>query len=117
MTDYANEDCTRRTFVRSAGATVGIMAVAGCKTGGGSNKPTLASGAGALTNTEGADTIRVGLIGCGGRGSGVSLRFLAHRRRPVSYSHLTLPTISRASLRLVPLCFINTQQSRRARSP
>jgi len=72
MTDHANEDCTRRTFVRSAGATVGIMAVAGCKTGGGSNKPTLASGAGALTNTEGADTIRVGLIGCGGRGSGAA---------------------------------------------
>jgi predicted dehydrogenase len=72
MTDSANEGCTRRTFVRSAGATVGIMAVAGCKTGGGSNKPTLASGAGALTNTEGADTIRVGLIGCGGRGSGAA---------------------------------------------
>ncbi|HCA38143.1 MAG TPA: oxidoreductase, partial [Phycisphaerales bacterium] len=45
------------------------MAVAGCKSTGKQNT-TLASGT--LAHTEGDDKIRVGLIGCGGRGSGAA---------------------------------------------
>jgi len=63
MTDQPIDGCTRRTFVHNAGATVGIMAV-----GGGA----LTSGAAAMTHVSGDEQIRVGLIGCGGRGSGAA---------------------------------------------
>ena len=69
MTDTPHDDCTRRTFVRAAGTTVGVMAVSGCQTGKKDNS-TLASGSASLAHTDGDDKIRVGLIGCGGRGSG-----------------------------------------------
>ena len=71
MTDTPHNDCTRRTFVRAAGTTVGVMAVSGCQTGKKDNS-TLASGSASLAHTDGDDKIRVGLIGCGGRGSGAA---------------------------------------------
>ncbi len=71
MTDTPHDDCTRRTFVRAAGTTVGVMAVSGCQTGKKDNS-NLASGSASLAHTDGDDKIRVGLIGCGGRGSGAA---------------------------------------------
>ena len=69
MSDSHQDPCTRRRFVAGASATVGMMAVAGC-TSATKKDATLTSGA--LTHAEGDDKIRVGLIGCGGRGTGAA---------------------------------------------
>ncbi|MDP6987409.1 MAG: Gfo/Idh/MocA family oxidoreductase, partial [Phycisphaerales bacterium] len=65
MNEHPQESCTRRSFVAAAGTAAGIVAVAGCKS-------TDAITSGALAHTEGDGKIRVGLIGCGGRGSGAA---------------------------------------------
>ena len=58
-------DPTRRNFLQSSGAALGAGLLAG--------SPGIASGAFA----DGGETIRIGLIGCGGRGTGAAAQALA----------------------------------------
>ncbi|MDG2095377.1 MAG: twin-arginine translocation signal domain-containing protein, partial [Phycisphaerales bacterium] len=52
----SNSDVTRRQFVRTSSATLGVAAL---------TTP-------AMGWIQGSDTIKVGLIGCGGRGTGAA---------------------------------------------
>ena len=55
----ANQKWTRRELLKTSAATAGVLAV---------------SGAGMrLAGAQGSDTIRVGVVGCGGRGSGAAM--------------------------------------------
>ena len=56
---------TRRDFVKTAGAAVAVPTIAG-----------LASAASFRPHTAGSDTIKVALIGCGGRGTGAAYQAL-----------------------------------------
>jgi len=60
-----------------------------------STQVTALAGLSVVTQAYGAnnDRIRVGLVGCGGRGTGAARD--AMMAGPVSYTHLTLPTILR----------------------
>ncbi len=66
----ALESLSRRQFVKSAGATAAGMAALG-----GLVVPRSMGGLGAFA--AGADKIRIGLIGCGGRGTGAAMQALA----------------------------------------
>ncbi|HLO42322.1 MAG TPA: Gfo/Idh/MocA family oxidoreductase [Phycisphaerales bacterium] len=63
---------SRREFVRSAGAGAAGLAALGIAA-----PSVLGAISGAGYHSRGADTIKVGLIGCGGRGSGAAVQALA----------------------------------------
>ncbi|HWB20275.1 MAG TPA: Gfo/Idh/MocA family oxidoreductase [Phycisphaerales bacterium] len=76
MSDPLNGHVSRREFVRGAAALVAIPAIAGA-----SVLERSARAAGGK-----ADELRIGLIGCGGRGTGAALQALAADTNTVLYS-------------------------------
>ena len=64
MKNQKNSDINRRDFVKTSGLVAGSMMLA----------PSLVS---AKAHIDGADTIKVGLIGCGGRGTGAIVQALS----------------------------------------
>lgn len=78
----SNVDVSRRDFVRLAGAALAVPALAGCAT---TSAPAGASAVGGKAPTQPhptvagkpvSGTIRIGVIGCGGRGTGAAIQVL-----------------------------------------
>jgi predicted dehydrogenase len=70
----AEAECSRRSFVTTAAALVAAPVIGACQ-----SRQKEAAGSPAMASippVAGSDTIRIGLIGCGGRGTGAAMQAL-----------------------------------------